>query len=517
MDKELVISTSEKGSRIALLEDRKLTEFYFDESGSNFVVGDTYFGIVKKVVPSLNAAFIDIGYDKNAFLHYRDLGSQFNSLKTFVRTVQTRKNATPKLTDFNLEKDIYKFGKISDVLSKNQNVLVQIVKESISTKGPRISCDLSFPGRFLVLVPFSNVVNISKRVTNNAERQRLGRLVKSIKPNNFGVIVRTVAEGKEVADLVKDLDGLVKKWKEGVVTLANAVTGTKIIGEIGRTSTILRDLLNESFDCITADSKELYDEIKLYVQTIAPEKAKIVKLYNSKLKIFETFGIEKQLKSLFGKTVNVKGGGYIVIEHTEALHVVDVNSGISSDTSLDQETRALNVNLSAAAEIARQLRLRDMGGIIVIDFIDLKTLENKKKLFEKMREEMKDDRAKHFILPPSKFGLIQITRQRVRPELNIATKETCPTCNGSGSIAASILVSDQINQHLDIIINKQNEKNITITMHPYIAAYFTKGFISKQLSWYLEYFRWIRIMQDTSLGITEFGFWNKQGEEIEVN
>jgi ribonuclease G len=341
-------------------------------------------------------------------------------------------------------------------------------------------------------------------------------LLTSIKPENFGIIIRTVAEGREVAELDTDLKNLVQKWDEGFKVLKTAKPKDKIIGELNRASSILRDMLNESFDSITVDSKEMYEDIKTYIRTIAPDKEKILKFHQGKTKLFEASGIEKQLKSLFGKTISLPGGGYLIIEHTEALHVIDVNSGNKSNAESDQERTAMSVNLEAAREVARQLRLRDMGGIIVIDFIDLKKADNRRLIYEKMKEEMKDERSKYVILPLSKFGLMQITRQRVRPEMNIITQETCPTCNGTGKITASILVSDQIEHTLEFLFNKQNEKSVKISLHPYLFAYFTEGLFSKRMKWYFKYKKWVTLEKDTSLGITEFKFKNAQGEEIEI-
>lgn len=516
MSNELVINGTQNGCRIALLKDKSLVEFHYDEEGTQFTVGDIYLGTVKKVVQGLNAAFIDIGYEKDAFLHYLDLGPQVRSLNKFTKLALNNKNAVDKLSKFKLEPDIDKLGKINQVLTKNQQLLVQVVKEPISTKGPRLSCELSIAGRYIILVPFSNTVNISKKITDSAERKRLMRLLSSIKPENFGIIIRTVAAGKEVAELDKDLTNLLQIWENGVQKLKQAKPREKVIGEMSRASSILRDVLNESFDSITVDDKEIYEEVKSYIRSIAPEKEKIVKLYHGKAKIFEQFNIERQMKSLFGQSVSIPGGGYLVIEHTEALHVIDVNSGNKSNAENDQENTALNVNLQAAKEVARQLRLRDMGGIIVVDFIDLRKAENKRKVYETMKEEMKDDRSKFTILPLTKFGLMQITRQRVRPELNIVTKEKCPTCNGTGKINASILVSDQIEKNLDFILSNQNDKNITIVLHPYLYSYFTKGIISKRVKWFFKYHQWVKIIQDSSMGITEFSFLNGQGAIIEL-
>jgi ribonuclease G len=512
----LVINANDQGCRIALLKDKDLVEFHVEAETSEFKVGDIYLGTVKKIVPGLNAAFINIGYEKDAFLHYLDLGPQVRSLNKFVNQTLSRKLNSSRINNFRLEPDIDKSGKIGSVLNKNQHVLVQVVKEPISSKGPRLTSELSFAGRYLVLVPFSNAINVSKKIIENEERKRLVRLISSIKPENFGVIIRTVARKKDVAELDKDLQNLVELWDSGFKILKNARPPSRIVGEIGRTSSIIRDLFNEDFESVNIDNRALFEETRGYVRTIAPEKEKIVKLYNGKAKIFEQFGIEKQMKSLFGQNVNLPNGGYIIIEHTEALHSIDVNSGNKSNSSEDQEATALNVNLESAREIARQLRLRDMGGIIVIDFIDMKRIENRRLVFEKMKHEMKDDRSKYTILPISKFGLMQITRQRVRPEMNISTMENCPTCGGTGKITASILVSDQIEKFLDHIITKQNEKGVTIVLHPYLHAYFTKGIMSRQIKWYFKFFTWIRILKDTSLGITEFRFINKAKEPIEI-
>lgn len=516
MSNELIINSTQNGCRIALLKDKKLAEFHQDNDGHQFNVGDIYLGSVKKVVPGLNAAFVDIGYEKDAFLHYLDLGPQLQSLMKCTKQVISGRITGKNLNGFKRLPDINKLGKMNQVLAKNQRVLVQVVKEPISTKGPRLSSELSIAGRYLVLVPFSDAVSVSKKIGDSNERKRLLRLITSIKPENFGVIIRTVAAGKDVAELDRDLSGLVEKWASGMQKLKKSKPNEKVIGEINRANSILRDVLNESFDSIVVDEKSLYKDVKTFIQDIAPDKEKIVKLYTGRPKIFESYGIEKQLKGLFGQSVSIEGGGYLIIEHTEALHVIDVNSGNKSNAEDNQENTALKVNLDAAKEIARQLRLRDMGGIIVVDFIDMRKAENKKLLFQRMKDEMKSDRSKFTVLPLSKFGLMQITRQRVRPEVDIKTREVCPACNGTGKISASILVADQVEKDLDHLLQKQNEKKLTITIHPYLFAYFTKGFISKQWKWFFKYKRWITLVEDSSIPITEYSFLNGLGEEIEL-
>ncbi|MCP4521963.1 MAG: Rne/Rng family ribonuclease [Cytophagales bacterium] len=516
MNNELIVSTGKKGVRIALMKDKDLIEYHVENQEASYTVGDLYLGVVKKVVPGLNAAFVDVGYEKDAFLHYLDLGPKIRSLNKYTKGLLTGKEIPAKLSNFEFEPEIDKLGKISQVLTKNQKMMVQIAKEPISTKGPRLSCEISLAGRYIVLVPFSNTVSVSRKINDAEERRRLKRLILSIKPEGFGVIIRTVAQNKDVAELNKDLRGLVAKWEQANANIPNTKPKEKILGEVSRVSAMVRDLLNESFDSIVVDDEIVYDEIKRYVQEIAPDKEKIVKLYNSKTKLFESKGIERQLKSLFGKSVSVAGGGYLIIEHTEALHVIDVNSGNKSNIETDQESNALHVNLQAVKEIARQLRLRDMGGIVVCDFIDMRKAENRKLVYDTMKAEMKKDKAKSVILPLSKFGLMQITRQRVRPEMNITTGEVCPHCNGTGKISASIMVADAIENNIDYIFTKQNEQKITLILHPYLSAYFTKGMISLRLKWFFKYKKWIKIQTDSSLSLTTFVIKNSVGEKIEL-
>ncbi|WP_370088462.1 ribonuclease E/G [Ekhidna sp.] len=516
MSNELIINSTREGCRIALLKDKRLVEFHQDGGGQTFNVGDIYLGSVKKVVQGLNAAFIDLGYEKDAFLHYLDLGPQVQSLNKFTKLTLAKKLNSTRLAGFKTEPDINKLGKMNQVLTKGQKVLVQVVKEPISTKGPRLSCELSLAGRYLVMVPFSNTVNVSKKITDANERKRLQRLISSIKPEGFGVIIRTVATGKDVKELDTDLRNLVERWDKGMQALKTAKVRDKVIGEMNRANSILRDVLNESFDSIQVDDKDLYQEIKTFVKGIAPDKEKIIKQYTGKAKIFEATGVEKQMKTSFGQSVSMLNGGYLIIEHTEALHVIDVNSGNKSNKEDNQEDTALKVNLDAAEEIARQLRLRDMGGIIVVDFIDMRKIENKKKLYAKMKEAMKDDRSKHTILPLSKFGLMEITRQRVRPELAITTKEACPTCGGTGKISASIQVADQVENTVKYFFESQNEKKITVALHPYLYTYFTAGVFSRRTKWFFKYFRWVNMVEDSSKALTEFEVLNAQGEPIQI-
>ena len=519
MNNELIIDSRPSEVVIALLSDKRLVELHKEKNNNNYSVGDIYLGRVKKVMPGLNAAFVDVGYEKDAFLHYLDLGPQANSVNRYTKLVLENKLPNSTLSDFKPEKEIEKDGKIGNVINVNQQILVQIAKEPISTKGPRITTEISIAGRYLVLIPFTNKVSISQKIKTSDEKSRLKRLMESIKPKNFGVIVRTVAEGQSVAELEADLNDLINKWQICYDELKIAQPPKKVLGELDRTSAILRDLLNESFNSIHINNERIYEELKSYLQAIAPHKEKILKLYkdSANVPIFDQFGVDRQIKALFGKHVTMKSGGYLIVEHTEALHVIDVNSGNRAKSDNNQEANALEVNLEAATEVARQLRLRDMGGIIVVDFIDLHSADNRKILFERMRDEMAKDRAKHNILPPSKFGLIQITRQRVRPEMNVVTVEKCPTCGGSGEVQASVLIVDQIENSLRYILKEQNEKDVMLCVHPFIEAYITKGlFTSVKRKWRREYGRQFSIKAVSSYNFLEYHFFNKSRDEIKV-
>lgn len=515
MSSELVIDVTSKEIVIALLENKQLVELNKEKRNPKFAVGDIYLGRVKRIIPGLNAAFVDVGYSRDAFLHYLDLGPQFRSLDKFLKSSLSRKNKAPTLQRMKLEKDIDKNGKISDVLSNGQKVIVQIAKEPISTKGPRLSSELSIAGRNLVLIPFSDKISISQRIKSSDERKRLKRLIKSIKPKNFGVIIRTVAEGKKVAVLDRELRGLLKKWEASFTQLYQATPPKLVLSELDRTSALLRDLLNVSFSNVYVNDATFYHEVKDYISTIAPEKKNIVKQYDGPNPIFDHFGISKQIKALFGRTVSFKNGAYLIIEHTEALHAIDVNSGNRSKLGQDQESNALEVNMAAAREIARQLRLRDMGGIIVVDFIDMNTNENKQKLFDKMREEMKVDRTKHNILPLTKFGLMQITRQRVRPEMNIQTMEKCPTCNGTGEIRPAILLVDEVENYLKYLVKDLGYKRLTLKVHPYVAGYLKQGLPSLALRWQLKHRVWLRVKGSEAFDFLHYNFFNHKNERIE--
>ncbi|MDB5193193.1 MAG: Rne/Rng family ribonuclease [Segetibacter sp.] len=517
MNKELIINSTPQGVEIALLEEKRLVELHHEKMDASFGVGDLYLGKVKKLIPGLNAAFIDVGFEKDAFLHYTDLSPFARSILKFTQqAIHDKSENSFDFSKFEVEPEIVKTGKINEVLSGKPNVLVQILKEPIAAKGPRLSCEISLPGRFVVVTPFNNIIAVSKKIHSSDERKRLQKIIEAIRPKNYGVIVRTAAEGKATAELHEDLLALIQTWQSIQKNLKEAVAPAKILSEQTKTTSMLRDLLTEDFNKIVLNDKTLYTEIKSYIEKIAPEKAEIVTYYHNGAAIFDHFGVTKQVKSTFGKTVNLHSGAYLIIEHTEALHVIDVNSGYKS-VSNNQEENALQTNLEAAEEIARQLRLRDIGGIIVVDFIDMKLPDNKKRLQDAMDGFMRPDRAKHAVLPISKFGLMQITRQRMRPEMNINTLEQCPTCNGTGKIGSTLLLEDEIEKKLQYLVS-HNHNNLSIHVHPILYSHLTKGWFFKSIKskWNRKFKTKIKIESNNTYYLTEFHFFDQNEEEIKL-
>lgn len=517
MKSELIIDVRPNDVSIALLEDSRLVSLQKEQRNIAYAVGDIYLAKVKKLMPGLNAAFVNVGYEKDAFLHYLDLGPHFASYDGFVSALVNDKKHIPLLSKTKLLPDIDKNGSIAERLHQGKNLLVQIVKEPISSKGPRLTTELSFTGRYLVLIPFSDKISVSQKIRTTEEKLRLRQLVDSIKPKNFGVIIRTSAEGKRVAELNHELKTLVKCWEDTLAKAQAAEAPSLVFEEESRIVGMLRDVFSPSFEAIHVNDPETFEQIRKYVDLIAPDRKDIVKLYSKPEPIFDSFGITRQIKSSFGKTVSFKSGAYIIIEHTEALHVIDVNSGNRTKATNDQETNALEVNLRAADEIARQLRLRDMGGIIVVDFIDMAKNEHRQELYDHMKEIMQGDRARHNILPLSKFGLMQITRQRVRPVLDIPTDETCPSCHGTGKIQPSLLFTDTLFEKLEYVSSNLNIKGFTLYVHPYVEAYLRKGWLNS------IYRRWKRsldskfdLVADQSLAYLEYRVIDRQGNEINL-
>ncbi|HMP29470.1 MAG TPA: Rne/Rng family ribonuclease [Saprospiraceae bacterium] len=488
MEKELIINSSPTEVEIALIENNKLVEIHRQKTTISFSVGDIFLGQVKKNMPSMNAAFLDIGSRKDAF----------------------------HLDNFEREADNPKNGKIDQVFQRNDFVLVQVLKEPISTKGPRLSCEITLPGRYMVLSPFNDHVAVSKKISSQDERKRLKVLVESIKPKGFGVIVRTAAEGKKVADLHNEIRELMENWEKIYNELRASKEPMKLLSEVDKTQSFLRDILSDTITKISVNSKDMYEGIKSYLKSIDPTRTNMVQMYKGTKPIFEHYDISRQIKSSFGKTSTFASGGYVVIEQTEAMHVIDVNSG-PKNVSPDQETASLQVNIDAAEEIARQIRLRDIGGLIVVDFIDMKSNESRNELYKKMKEFMEHDRAQHTILPLSKFGLMQITRQRVRPPINIDTLETCSLCKGTGKAVPAILAVDNIVRDLDFILQNRPNTKLSLKAHPFVASYLTKGLFNIQWKWLLKYKKWFKITEDIELDIFTYIFYDHNGDEIRLD
>jgi ribonuclease G len=517
MTSEVIIDVQPKEISIALLEDKSLVEYQNEPREASFAVGNIYVGKVRKLMPGLNACFVDVGSEKDAFLHYLDLGLQFSSFEKYLKQVASDRKKLYPIQKATCQPILPKEGSIQNVLKVGQEIMVQVVKEPINTKGPRLTCELSFAGRFMVLIPFGEKVSVSSKIKRGEERSRLKQLVQSMKPKNFGVIVRTVAEGKKAAELDQELKVLLKRWEDTITKVQKTTERPQLVfEEQTRAVALLRDLFNPTYDGIHVNDAEIYNQIHDYVSLIAPEKADIVKLYKGNVPIFDNFDVTKQIKSGFGRTVNYKRGAYLIIEHTEAMHVVDVNSGTRIKKENGQEANALETNLGAADELARQLRLRDMGGIIVVDFIDMNLAEDRQLLYERMCENMKKDRARHNILPLSKFGLMQITRQRVRPAMDVAVEESCPTCHGTGKIKSSILFTDQLESKIDNLVNKIGIMRFSLHVHPYVAAFINQGVFSLKRRWQLKYGLGIRVIPSQKMAFLQYEFYDVNQQYIDM-
>ena len=514
MKSELIVDVTPQEIAIALTENDRLMEVDREKRGiDTFAVGNIYYGRVKKIMPALNAAFVDVGHEKEAFLHYLDLGTEFLTQQKYVTKLMSDKRKIPEIHKIERQPACGKEGQIADYLKVGDTILVQVTKEPINSKGPRLSAEISITGRNFVLIPFIDKVMVSSKISRQSEKGRLKQLVQSIKPKGVGVIVRTVAEDKRVAELDNELKVLLKRWEDCVVTLQKKEPVALISEELGRTIGIIRDIFSPNFESIHVNDKEVYQEIKQYLDLIAPESSKIVKLYTGEQPIFDKFDITRQMKTGLGRTVGFKNGGYLVMDRTEALFSIDVNSG-SKKLFEDQEQNAFHFNMLAADEIVHQLRLRDIGGIIVIDFIDMDDKTNQQALYDHMRELMDNDRAKHNILPLSKFGLMQITRQRVRPAVEVNVTEVCPTCMGKGKIQSSVLFAEQIEEQIQHV-KAAYGRGVRLHLHPYVYAYVErKGWRSLKTQWRLKY--GVHTIENQNLGMLETKFYGKKGNQIEL-
>ncbi|MFI3323463.1 MAG: Rne/Rng family ribonuclease [Rikenellaceae bacterium] len=513
MNRELVINVTPTEISIALCEDKVLVELNKEQSQTGFAVGDIYLGKVRKIMPGLNAAFVNIGHERDAFLHYLDLGNHFESLNKVVSSHQPSKRGV-KVESLKLNDSLERSGKIGSHLQSGQLVMVQITKEAISTKGPRLTSEISLAGRNVVLVPFTNKVFLSQKIRSTEDKKRLRRIAAAVLPKNFGVIIRTAAISAKDEDIEQDIEQLLQKWREILQNVRKNSNPALIMGELGRANAIIRDTLNGSFSQIVVDDEAMYTNIRNYIRMIQPEQEKIVKLYRGSVPIFDNFDISKQIKSLFAKYVSLRRGAYLIIEHTEAMNVIDVNSGNRTNAEDNQEQTALDVNLAAAAEVARQLRLRDMGGIVIVDFIDLHKAPNRQLLYDEMVKLMSTDKAKHTVLPITKFGLMQITRQRVRPVPIENTEDICPACQGTGKVQPTILLDKTIENQISFLAIDRKTKYINLRVSNYIAAYLCKGLLSLRRRWAFKYKCEIKVTTDQSMGILDVSYYDKKGKNL---
>ena len=513
--KDLIVDVNSTEVSIALLENHKLIELNKESSqGHNFSVGDVYLGKVKKILPALNAAFVDIGDEKEAFVHYLDLGLYFSSFDEFVRKINQNTDHKALFSKIKIGPILQKEGRIENVLSPGQMMIVQIVKEPISTKGSRLTAEISLAGRNIVLLPFAEKVSVSQKIASKEEKRRLETLVRSILPKNYGAIIRTAAEGKKAAILDAELMSLVEKWESSWSKIARSKSIQLLFTEYSKTTTVLRDLLNDSFSNIYINSESVYEEARKYISLISPEQEKIVKLYRENQPIFDHFEVTRQIKSSFGKVVPIRQGAYLVIEHTEALHVIDVNSGTRSKNK-EQEQNTFDINCFAAEEIARQLRLRDMGGIVIVDFIDMESTDHRNQLFKRMQELMAGDRAKHNVLPLTKFGLMQITRQRVRPATEINTTEVCPACHGTGKISSSLVIDEAIERKLSYYVSEKGITSFILKTSPILGAYLSRGLFSIIGKWKRKYRCKIRQVEISDFTVLQNELYDEKGGKLE--
>lgn len=513
MNRELIVNVTSTEINIALCEDKKLVELNREQAQTGFAVGDIYLGKVHKIMPGLNAAFVNIGHERDAFIHYQDLGSHFPTLDRIVSSYTPGKRGL-RLDAMKLENPIEKNGKITSQLQVGQTVMVQIAKEAISTKGPRLTADISLAGRNVVLVPFTQKVFISQKIRSSEQKKRLKKVAEAVLPKNFGVIIRTAAANATDQDVEQDILSLIEKWRKTCQQIRRHEAPALLMSELSRATAIVRDKLDGTFTQICVDDEAMFDEIKGYISVVDPEKAKLVKLYTGTVPIFDNFDVTRQIKSLFAKYVSLKRGAYLIIESTEAMNVIDVNSGNRTKAEDNQEQTATDVNLAAAAEIARQLRLRDMGGIVIVDFIDMHKAQNRQLLLEEMTRLMSTDKAKHTILPLTKFGLMQITRQRIRPLAMTDSQEVCPVCGGTGKIEHTVQLDRKIENQISLLAEERGCRYIQLRVSPYVAAYITRGLWSLRCRWMCKYKVWIKVVSSQGCDMVNAMYLDRRGKDI---
>jgi ribonuclease G len=488
MKKKIIINVSSTETRIALLEDGDLVELYVERPENERMVGDIYKGKVENVVEAIQAAFVNIGLDQNGFLSFTDIGGEYSALAERIQESGGRKSGKTKP----------KQSRKNAPLKVGQELLVQVTKEPIGDKGTRLTSAISLPGRFIVLVPNDNMIGVSRKIVNSKERRRLRMLAKSLRPEGFGLIIRTVAVDKDVQILKADLDNLLKVWKRIEEKNKNQPAPKLFFQDMGITSSVIRDIFSPDIDQLLVDSRRLYSKIKKYLKDVAPVLLPKLELYKQKTPIFDAFKIEEEIEKSLSRKIWMRSGGHIIFDQTEAMVVIDVNSG-RSIKERDHERNALKIDLEAGKTIAKQLRLRDSGGIIVIDFIDLANDKDRKKVVSVLHKELKKDRAAFDILPMSDFGLVQITRERIRPSLLHRYSEPCPRCNGLGRILAKSALITKIERRIQQLKSETGHRRFVLKVHPDIAAYLKKGLNSRLNRLSLKFFVVIKVVEDSSM------------------
>ncbi|NHQ59605.1 ribonuclease E/G [Chlorobium sp. BLA1] len=552
LNKQLLMNKTGDEIQVALVEEGRLAELIIERPESRRSIGDIYLGRVHKVVEGLKAAFVDIGQKSDGFLHFSDVGTTSEDYRALIEDDDDDDavvgaedadsddllNAAPvqvqPAADQSVKASARSGGKrpsgdeqekaekrqsytqmIAGKLKPNDSILVQVIKEPISSKGSRLTSDITIAGRFMVLLPFGGgQVAVSRRVVVRKERSRLKKLVRSMLPEGFGAIIRTVAEDQEETLLKQDLEKLLAKWTQIEEKLQDAAPPQLIFKEDTIISSVLRDSLTSDVTEIVANSSVIHKETLNYIQWAAPEMVKNVSLYQGKLPLFEGYGIAKDVESIFSRKVWLKSGGYIIIEHTEAMVVVDVNSGRYA-AKREQEENSLKTNLEAAREIVRQLRLRDIGGIIVVDFIDMLDQKNAKKVYDSMKTELRNDRAKSNILPMSDFGIMQITRERIRPSLMQRMGDQCPACGGTGVVQARFTTINQIERWLRKYALKHplNFQQLDLYVSPTVVEPLQNSDLKTELKWFLQHLLFVQVKPDESLRSDDFRFYSRKNNK----
>lgn len=504
MKNQIIIHSSGKQTRVALLENGELAQLFIESEDNQRTVGDIYLARVHKVMSGIRAAFIDLGMEKDAFLHFSDAGDHLGSyIKMMNGEGSITKSADKELQNFDKLSNNDKQILAGKLLRNNQNLLVQIVKEPIGSKGPRVSTDITIAGRFLVLIPMGEYIALSKKINKGKERKRLKSIVGSMLPDGFGVIVRTVAQGQDKESIEDDMRTILKKWERILNKLESAKPPTLLYKDLDITESLIRDLFAKQYDRVLIDDYQLYKSIKSYVSQIAPKMLPSVQLYKGKDHVFDHVKIGHDVNSIFSPRVRMPSGGYLIFEQTEAMYVVDVNSGPYAAKE-KQEDNSLKTNLEAAREIAKQLRLRDIGGIIVVDFIDLRDDKNRKKIYDELRKEFKKDRAKTNVIGMSDFGLVQITRQRIRPSVVNSVSKVCPMCGGVGSVVSQDTIITDIESWISKFKYSTEYRAVDIYINPYLQSFLTRGTISLRLKWMWKYKVKITFVADENTSLNEF-------------